>query len=205
MTLIRLIQRASILAGMTFASLSFHSNSAHADTPDFCVIGSNRKTVCGQSRGIERMCVTTDGNNKICGKFKSMSPEQAQENSKIPRNYIYTKELEGAIFTIKNCRRSSSSMICTFFIRSKKENVSLLMYVDKGSSSIISPDGKTYPSSRLEYNGSNQSGLSLIMSPDIDYIVNVIFENVPSQISKASLININAGKIIQFRNIPISN
>ncbi|WP_295615336.1 hypothetical protein, partial [Chamaesiphon sp. GL140_3_metabinner_50] len=61
MTLIRLIQKASIVAGMTFASLSFHSNPVQAEITEFCIIASNGKTVCGKPRGIERMCITTNG------------------------------------------------------------------------------------------------------------------------------------------------
>ena len=81
MTLLRLVQRASILAGMTFASLSVHSNPAHAQL-QACIITSNDKTVCGQSREIERLCITTDGSNRICGKFKSVKEEQPQESNK---------------------------------------------------------------------------------------------------------------------------
>jgi|GEM_PF-5422595 len=38
MTLLRLIQRASILAGMTLAGLSIYSNPAHADDAQFCAV-----------------------------------------------------------------------------------------------------------------------------------------------------------------------
>ncbi len=84
MTLLRLIHRASILAGMTFASLSVYGNPAHADDALFCVIASNGKTVCGTLKAIELACITTDGSNTICGKFKSATDvqRQGQETSK---------------------------------------------------------------------------------------------------------------------------
>jgi hypothetical protein len=56
MTLIRFIQRASILAGITFAGVAFHSGSATADTEKFCVIASNGKTACGTLKAVERAC-----------------------------------------------------------------------------------------------------------------------------------------------------
>jgi hypothetical protein len=65
MTLLRLVQRASILAGMILAGFSFHSDPSHADDGQFCVTASNGKTACGKIKIIERLCVTTDGNNSI--------------------------------------------------------------------------------------------------------------------------------------------
>jgi hypothetical protein len=110
MTLIRLIQRASILAGMTFASLHFHANPAHAQVKA-CVIASNGKTVCGQAREIERMCVTTDGSNKICGKFKSAKEEQeqGQESRQPVQGTIARKEVDNFIFALKGCRKSETN------------------------------------------------------------------------------------------------
>ena len=69
MTLLRLIQRASILAGMTLASLAVHSNPAHAEDVLACVIASNGKTVCGTLKAIERACITTATGSAVCGKL----------------------------------------------------------------------------------------------------------------------------------------
>jgi hypothetical protein len=41
MTLIRFVQRASILAGITFVGIAFLGNSATAQTEQVCVIASN--------------------------------------------------------------------------------------------------------------------------------------------------------------------
>jgi hypothetical protein len=50
MTLIRFVQRASILAGITFVGIAFLGSSATAQTDKFCVVASNGKTVVGRSK-----------------------------------------------------------------------------------------------------------------------------------------------------------
>ncbi|WP_310410600.1 hypothetical protein [Chamaesiphon sp. OTE_8_metabat_110] len=212
MTLIRLIQRASILAGMTFASLPFYSNIAHADTPtpQFCVIASNGKTVCGTLKAVERACVTTNGTNTICGKFKSAKDgqEQGQEEARTPAsNPGQRKELGGVTYVLRSCRRSSSDIKCNFIITAKKAN-KLNISTGKGKSSIVDSAGRTYPSSSLEYNGDNQNNIFTDMSPGVDYVVDINFENIPGQVTKASLLSIAmyAGSgVVQFRNVPFSN
>ena len=208
MTLLCLIQRASILAGMTLASLAVHSNPAHAE-PEYCIIASNGKTVCGKGKAIERMCVTTDGSNTICGKFKSAKEGQGRGQEEA-RNSApsagYRKELGGITYLLRSCRRSSSDIKCNFVITTKKENKYPSIFTGKGYSSIVDSAGRTYPSSNLEYNAASSSSFSLLLSPGVDYIVDINFENIPGQITQASLLNINnRGKVIQFRNVPLSN
>jgi hypothetical protein len=206
MTLIRLVQRASILAGITFASLSFHSTSVHADTPQICVIASNGKTVCGTLKAVERACVTTDGSNTICAKFKSAREGQAQDEATNPTPSAgYRKESDGVSYVLRNCRRSSSDIKCNFLITTKKENKNITIHAGQGFSSMVDSAGRTYPSYSFEYNGAITSGVTLNMSPGIDYVVDANFQNIPEQITQASLLNISSGKVIQFRNVPISN
>jgi hypothetical protein len=204
---IRLIQRASILAGMTFASFPFLSTPTHAE-PDFCIIASNGKTVCGKTKGIERMCVTTDGSNTICGKFKSIREEQVQgqEETRTPaQGASYQKESDGINYVLRSCRREDSNLKCNLVITTKKEGKRANIRAGKGSSSIIDSTGKTYPSSTLEYNGAPTSGFSSDLSLGVDYVVDINFENVPKQITKAALLNLSTDKVVQFRNVSISN
>jgi hypothetical protein len=212
MTLIRLIQRASILAGMTFAILPIYGNPAQADTPQFCVVASNGKTACGTLKAVERACVTTDAGGTVCGKFKSAREEQAQEPSqeeaKNPSlSAGYRKESDGAIFLLRSCRRSDSSVKCNFVVTAKKENKSVGIGIGKGQSSFVDSTGKSFASSSSEYNGATLGSLSLNISPGIDYVIDVNFENISEQITKAALLNITTytGKVVQFRNVPISN
>ena len=211
MTLLCLIQRASILAGMTLASLAVHSNPAQAEITEFCIIASNGKTVCGKSRGIERMCVTTNGSNTVCGKFKSAKEGQGQgqEEARTPAlNSGYRKELGGVTYVLRSCRRSSSDIKCNFVITARKEN-RVNIATGKGKSSIVDSAGRTYPSSTLEYNGSANNYIVQEVSPGVDYVVDINFENIPGQITQASLLSIvkafGQEGVVQFRNVPFSN
>ena len=211
MTLIRFVQRASILAGMTFAGLPFQGNPAHADMPQVCVIASNGKTACGTLQLVERACIITDSNDTVCGKFKyskeGQQQEPRQEEARNPTPSAgYRKESGGVTYVLKSCKRSESITKCSFVITTKKEDKSIDVLAGKGYSSLIDSANRTYPSSNLEYNGAPRILFSQKLSPGIDYVVDVNFENIPGQVARASLLNVYSGSgVIQFRNIPISN
>jgi hypothetical protein len=202
MTLIRLIQRASILAGMTFASLSTYSNPAQAE-PEFCIIASNGKTVCGKGKAIERMCVTTDGSNTICGKFKSASDGQVQrqEINKPSQGMVARREVDNFVYTLKGCRKSDTVVKCELGIINKgKERQN---YIHPSGTTFIDTTGKSNQSSSTDIGGTNSY---VIITPGIDYSASVTFNNVSEQILKAQLLNIytNYGNV-QFRNVAFLN
>jgi hypothetical protein len=211
MTLLRLVQRANLLAGLTLASFSVYISPVRSE-PSACIITNNGKTVCGKSRSIERMCVTTDGNNNICGKFKSAKEEQEQPDRTPAPSAGYRKDSDSVTYAIRSCRRSSSDIKCNLVITTKKTK-SINLRAGKGFSSFVDPSGRTYPSTSLEYNGeitrSFSNNVNIIISPETDYIVDVNFENTPEQINKVSLLNIyndsDPKKVIQFRNVTVSN
>ena len=105
MTLIRFVQRASILAGITFAGIAFHGGSATAQTAQFCVVASNGKTACGKIQSIERACVTTEGNGVVCGKLPIVA-KQGQEASQPDRPTGARKEAGGVTYLLRNCKMS---------------------------------------------------------------------------------------------------
>jgi hypothetical protein len=203
MSLIRFVQRASILAGITFAGIAFHGGSATAQTEKFCVVASNGKTACGTIQAIERACVTTEGSKVVCGKFKAV--EQGQEASQPEQTTGYRKESDGINYLLRNCKRSNSDVKCNLVLTTKKENTAFFLQTGKGNSSIVDSTGKTYPSSTLEYNGSNRVGIREKMSVGVDYVFDINFENIPAQVTKAALVNIKTENMIQFRNVPFLN
>ena len=203
MTIIRLIQRASILTGMTLASLAVHSNPAHADDPQFCIVASNGKTLCGQTRGIERMCITTDGTNNICGKFKSFKPAGQEASTPITPNQgmVARKEVDNFVYTLKGCRKSDTTVKCELTIINKGKERQDVIY--PGLTTFIDTNGKSNQASVADIGGTNGY---VIITPGIDYSASITFNNVSEQLVKAQLLNIDTlhGKI-QFRNVSFSN
>jgi hypothetical protein len=203
MTLLRLVQRASILAGMTFASFPFHSNPAQAEITEFCIIASNGKTVCGKARGIERMCITTDGSNTLCGKFKSAKEgqEQGQEARQPLQGLVARKEVDNFVYTLKGCRKSDTTVKCELGILNKGKERS--NYIIPSDSTFIDTTGKSNQSSSTDIGGNNGY---ITITPGIDYSASITFGNVSDQVVKAQLLNIiTANGKVQFRNVPFAN
>jgi hypothetical protein len=208
MTLIRLIQRASILAGMTFASLPFHSNPARSEITEFCIIASNGKTLCGKPRGIERMCITTDGSNTVCGKFKSAKEEQAQgqEEERKPASLSgYQKEVNNFVLTLESCKRVDEDVRCQMKILNKGKT--RLVDLSAYGSSIVDSTGRSHAGSQTDF-GRGPGSSNANVDSKTDVVISITFNKVPGQIVKAQLFNLAFGgdmKPIQFRNVPISN
>jgi hypothetical protein len=205
MTLIRLIQRASILAGMTFASIPFHSNSALADTPQICVIASNGKTECGTLKAVERACVTTDAGSTVCGKFKSAREGQEQEASSSAQATVARKEIDNSVFTLKGCRQSETTVKCDFVITNKVAEKRIYFYV--GNSTLVDSVGKSHAGTVGDLGGISSRFPDASITPNVDYSASITFENMPVKLVKSQILNLNFGgvKPVQFRNVPISN
>ncbi len=208
MTLIRLIQRASILAGMTFAGLSIPSISAHADTPkpQFCVIGSNGKTACGILKTVERACVTTDAGSTVCGKYQSVRGEQAQEETKSPTPIAgFRKEVDNFVYTLEGCQRVATSVRCQVRMvnKGKERRVEMLAWY----SALVDSNGKSYKGSQADLGGGLSNVVGETMSPGNDVSIAITFDDVQEQIGKAQVLNValQGTKPVQFRNVPISN
>jgi hypothetical protein len=215
MTLIRLIQRASILAGMTVAGLSIPSNPVRAEIKEFCIIASNGKTVCGKSRGIERMCVTTDGSNTICGKFKSAreGENQGQEARQPIQGTVARKEVDNVVYVLKGCRKSDTNIKCELTLTNKgsERSIQLRAY----QSTFVDSAGKSHKGSTGDLGGQPSQEPTATITPGIDYSASITFENVPDQAVKAQLLNlefyhgVNSAYLnvhpVQFKNVSFSN
>jgi hypothetical protein len=208
MTLIRLIQRASILAGMTFAILPVHGNPAQADTPQFCVVASNGKTACGTLKAVERACIATDAGATVCGKFKSAKEgqEQGQEEA---RNTTptsgYRKEVDNFTLVLESCRRVDENVKCQLKILNKgrKRDVG----INTSGSSMVDVAGRSHTGSETDF-GTGRGSTTAEIDSNSDVIVSITFVNIPGQVVKAQLLNLafyKGLKPIQFRNVPISN
>jgi hypothetical protein len=211
MTLIRFIQAASILAGMTVAGFSIQNNPVHADTPtpQFCVIASNGKTACGTLKEVERACVTTDDNKTVCGKYKSVRGEQAQQEARTPAPIAgFRKEVDKFVVTLESCKRVDESVRCQLSIlnKGKERKVSLYSY----GSSLVDPIGKSHSASGdyVDFGSGSSSSPTATIAPNSDLVISIVFPKIPDSAVKVQLLNLAFSgdlKPIQFRNVPISN
>ena len=206
MILIRIAQRASIIAGMTFAGLSFYSNPAQADITEFCIIASNGKTLCGKPKRIERMCITTDGSNTVCGKFKSAKEGQEQEQQakqpiqgNTPRTVV-----NNVAFSLKECSRTDTTVKCSLSIRNKGEERDFRKYARDFK--IVDLSGKVYAAASIEMGGKTDVFTETKLVPETDYEVVLTFDNIQGGVRKVQVLSFPSGdKTVNLRNITISN
>jgi hypothetical protein len=208
MTLIRLIQRANILAGMTFASLSVYSTPAHADTPQFCVIANNGKTECGTLQVVERACIINDSNNTVRGKFNSAreGQGQGQESPRPVQGNAPRTVVNNVAFSSKGCSRSDTNVKCSFSMRNKGAETDFCM--SASSAAITDSSGKTYKASNIEIGGQSSSAIcgGVKVTPEVDYEAVLTFDNIPGGVRKAQFLSFPfAGKTVALRNIVFSN
>jgi hypothetical protein len=210
MSLIRFVQRASILAGITFASFSVYGTSATADTPQFCVIAGNGKTACGTLKAVERACVTTESNSVVCGKFKSAKGGQEQEQRQETRQPVSGNSprtvVNNVAFSSKGCSRSDTTVKCSFSMVNKGKEIDLCM--GSSDAAITDSSGKTYKGSNIEAVGKSSSTIcgGAKITPDIDYEAILTFDNIPAGVSKAQVLSFPfQGKTVNLRNITFLN
>ena len=202
MILTRLIQRASILATLTIASIPFYNNPAQAK-PQACIVTDNGRTVCGQARAIERMCVTTDGTNNICGKFKSAKEDRRQEpEATRPAQGSDSQVAIGNVaFSIKECRQTETTVICSFSIMNKGADRDISF--EPSYARITDPSGRTYIATFIEMGGQNISWTNtMTANSGINYEATFTFKNIPAGVRKAQLLSFPFdNRTVKLRNI----
>jgi hypothetical protein len=183
MTLIRLIQRVSLLSSLVVTSLIIHGSPARSD---------------------QRVCIITDDGATMCGK-----PTSSKKEAKNPKqqNSGYRKEVGNFVYLLKGCKKSDTSVKCEFVITNKAAERGLTLWADNPgftSTTIVDSTGKSYRGSTIDIGGQRNSSVSLSIAPGIDYEATLTFENIPDRVVKASLMNFYAdnNKILQFRNVP---
>jgi hypothetical protein len=171
--------RTSVLAGVFLASFPIDSNPASAQ---------------------QRACVITDEGNTVCGKLTTQTKKPNQTSGQ-------RKEVDKFVFLLKGCRRSDTTIKCTLQITNKGAEREIIIRADRDTSTIIDSAGRAYSGSTVEIGGrTGREGLTTIISPGIDYIAGITFENIPEQISEAPVLNLYlAWKKVQFRNVSFSN
>jgi hypothetical protein len=177
MTLIRFVQRASLLSSLVVTSLIIHGSPA---------------------RSQQRVCIITDDGATMCGKLTSSKKEAKNPKQ---QNSGYRKEVNNIVYLLKGCRKSDTSVKCEFVITNKGAEKDLYI-VASDYSTIVDSNGKSYSASTIDIGGRSDTSVTTSMAPGIDYAAILNFENIPDQVTKAPLLNFTAGgNKIQFRNI----
>ena len=179
MTLIRFVQRASILAGITFTGIAFHGGSATAQTEKFCVVASNGKTVCGTLKAVERACVITD-NGVVCGKFNPVASEQAQkqEEAGTPKAIAgYRKEIDNFVLTLEGCKRVAENVRCQLNILNKGKERKVGLNAD--NSSLVDSTGKSHQGISGDFGGGASGYSESIMAPNNEVVFSIVFSKIP--------------------------
>jgi hypothetical protein len=178
MTLLRLVQRASIISSMFLASLLLYSSPARSE---------------------QRVCIITDDGATMCGKPTSLKKEAKNPN----KSSGYRKEISSFIFLLKGCEKSDTTIKCNMSIMNKgaERFLSMTSYDVK----IVDSVGKSHKSSRTSIGDENAYYLVKII-PGIDYAATITFEGVPEQITQSQVLDIgtSVGHLL-FRNVSFSN
>ena len=210
MTLIRFVQRASILAGMALASLPVHGNPAQADDVLACVIASNGKTMCGTLKAVERACITTEAGSTVCGKFKSAKKEGQEEARNPAPPAGYRKEVDNFVYTLEGCQRVDTSVRCQ--IKMVNKGKERLVNWWAASSVLVDSTGKSHLGSQVSLGGGSTTMAQAKLAQNTDVSLGITFDNIPGQIVKAQILNLDISigstgerRPVQFRNVPISN
>jgi hypothetical protein len=170
--------RTSVLAVVFLASFPIDSNPASAQ---------------------QRACVITDEGNTVCGKLTTQAKKSNQTSGQ-------RKEINGFVLLLKGCKRSDTNIKCTLQITNKGAERQFTIRADYDTSTIVDSVGKSYSGSTVEIGGRvGREGLTTTISPGIDYIAEMNFENIPEGLTRVPVLNLYLDGKVQFRNVSFSN
>ena len=165
----------SISTGLALASLPLGDLPAQAD---------------------QQTCVITSDGATVCGRLIKQQPKKS--NSAAGQR----KEVGQFTYLLKGCKRSDTTIKCSYSITNKEKAVGVGF--PSQDVSITDAKGKSYLASSIEAGGSkNDIIVNVLISPGIDYAVEVTFENIPEQISQVPIFRPLYG--VEFRNVTFTN
>ena len=188
MTLLRLIQRASILAGMTLASLAVYGNPVHAEDSLYCVTANSGKTECGTLKVVERACITTAAGSTVCGKYKPVTESERQEASKPVGSIVARREINNFVLTLESCKRVDENVRCQLNIFNKGKERKVSLYAS--NSSLVDPTGKSYRNAYADFGNGSASYPSATVTPNTDIVISIVFSKIPDSTVKIQLLNL---------------
>ncbi|MEH1908683.1 hypothetical protein [Nostoc sp.] len=174
------VRRTSVFASIVLSSLLIYSFPAQSQ---------------------QRVCVITDEGATVCGK-PTKQPKNTNSHSE------QRKLINGYVFLLKGCRRSDTTIKCNLLIT--RESTEDNFGIDASKLTIVDSVGKSYNGSAVEMGGKSGNSVSLRISPGINYVTDITFENIPENITQAPVLKLpvfanNGANNIEFRNVPFLN
>lgn len=143
----------------------------------------------------QQTCVITNDGATVCGRLTKQQPKKSNSASG------QRKEVGQFTYVLKGCKRSDTTIKCSYSITNKGTEITIRLHSE--STSLIDAKGKSYLASNIEAGGQSRIGMDILISPGIDYAVEVAFENIPEQITQVPIFKPDQN--VQFRNVTFIN
>jgi hypothetical protein len=154
----------------------------------------------GVARSQQRACVITDDGATVCGKLTTTK----KVTQKPTQNSGFRKEANNFVFLLKGCTKVDTLVKCNLLITNRGAERNITINASR-LSTIVDSVGKSYPGSTVDIGGQSSGQVGTTISPGIDYVAVISFENVPERMIQAPLVNFYLDGKVQFRNVAFSN
>ena len=142
----------------------------------------------------------TDDGATVCGK-----PTTVKKEAKKPaQSSGYRKEVGNFVYALKGCTKVDTIVKCNLLITNRGAEKDLTINA-QSLSTIVDSVGKYYLGSTVDIGGRSSGQVRTTISPGIDYVAVITFENVPERMIQAPLVNFYVDSKVQFRNVAFSN
>ncbi len=144
----------------------------------------------------QEACVKTSTGSVVCGTpVAKPRANSSSEQRKVINSYV---------FLLKGCRRFNTSIKCNFIIT--REGGEDNFGIKAPEVTIVDSVGKSYQGSAVELGGKSGNSVFLTISSGINYVADIIFDDIPENITQAPALKFfvfanNFGNNIEFRNV----
>jgi hypothetical protein len=175
--------RTSVFSGLLLTSFFIYNNPVRAQ---------------------QRACVMTDRGTTVCGKL--IRQTQSSTNQSM-QSFGQKDEVGNFVYVLKDCKRSSANLKCSFTVLNKGKETLKASYAS--AFELVGSNGKSYKGSVFAFGGQEGNYATATLSTGVNYLAEITFEGVPTQITQFPLLRGEFNELgqnqVHFRNIIISN
>jgi hypothetical protein len=145
----------------------------------------------------QRACVMTDRSTTVCGKL--IRQTQSSTNKSV-QSFGQKDEVGNFVYVLKDCKRLSANL-------NKGKETLKASYAS--AFELVGSNGKSYKGSVFSFGGQEGNYATATLSTGVNYLAEITFEEVPTQITQFPLLRGTFNELgqnqVHFRNIIISN